>query len=123
MHFTCKTCKVDFYLGYSSYGAWALTSCKTLKEYDDAEDKGDTRNLIVMQNFRKALSEHEGHDFFTWSSDWCEKDRDGNLVSECNYGKYAMLAEGFRTYRMVNLDRDDRCGEEEVERHNKEVPR
>ena len=72
---------------------------QTLADFD--KDVGDREKLFVNQNLRKCLTEHDGHDFITWSGDWASEDPKGDLC----FDDYMTIAvEGFKDYEKVNLD-------------------
>lgn len=88
--FYCQTCKVQYYLGYGSYGTW-LDHCKTTKEIDNHPDK-----LVIEKNqkMRKALEYHEGHEFLTVSGDWSHEHHENGIHILCGEaGSYGACQE------------------------------
>jgi hypothetical protein len=98
-NFVCKKCEKTYYLGYGSYSTWADNDVKTVKEYDDAV-VGECKNLSKNANFRKCLVEHESHDWFTYSSDWCSE-MHGNLVLDYNN---TIILKDFSLFEEVKLE-------------------
>ena len=79
--FYCLTCKKDYYLGYGSYSSW-FDAAKTVKDWQGmAEQRPSDAELLKNQNMLKCLTEHEGHDFRTYSSDYTTR-RGGMLTGE-----------------------------------------
>jgi len=89
----CKTCRVNVKLGYGSYSTWIHAD--TLEEYDKAPDtfKHRYKNITL----RKALVEHEGHDYVIWSHDWCSVVR-GNLEDDVSQ---EILIENYESYHKI----------------------
>lgn len=98
-HFTCKTCKKTYDLGYSSYGSWLDNLSK--QEYENIETSD--KELLVNQNYYRCLVEHNGHDVVVWSSDWGDI-RNGNLEIEVYYGRNKVLCYGIGEFEEFDLE-------------------
>jgi len=99
-NFACKDCKKNYYLGYGSYTTW-LDNAKTVAEYDALPD--DKKHIFKNINYRRCLGEHEGHDWVSWSSDWCYEEN-GNLYVDGSLSDPFLLCEGFSEFDKIDLD-------------------
>ena len=100
-NFACKDCKKNYHLGYGTYTTW-LDYVKTASEYDALSN--DKKHLAKNINYRKCLSEHEGHDYVTWSNDWCYEDNGNLYVDGGGYMDEYLLCERFSEYEKIDLD-------------------
>mgnify|MGYP001563393240 CR=1 FL=1 len=100
--FTCRTCLKSYYLGYGSYSTWLGSEIKTFADFEafDSPHKALRKN----QNFGRCLQEHEGHEWKTWSWEYCSESN-GNLYLAAWYVE-DLLIEGFGTFEYTNLDED-----------------
>lgn len=103
--FVCKTCEKSYYLGYGSYGSWH-DGFRTLQEYDSnaLTDSTCPSEYLLKKNlnFRKCLSEHEYHDWFTYSED-NSTIRDGSLYCDNPMGNDVLLISDFNKYQHFDL--------------------
>lgn len=102
-NFCCKTCKKNYYLGYGSYITW-LDGVKDIQEFNKLESPYKT--FWKNKNLESCLTEHEGHDFLTWSFDWASG-RTGELIIETGYTDTEILVSDFGDYEMIDLWVDD----------------
>ena len=104
-NFTCKDCKKTYYLGYGSYTTWLdLSDIKTVKEYDELDSPNKDRQKNM--NYRKCLEEHEGHDWITWSGDWCYNRDNVDLMAEGGYSGDWLMCEGEKCFEHIDLEND-----------------
>ena len=100
-HFICHTCKKDYDLGYGSYTTW-LDDIGTLAEYEKL--RSPDKDLIKNKRFYQCLKAHGGHDFNSWSNDWCSE-RNGDLVIDGIYTDDIVIAKDFKGYEHIDLDK------------------
>ncbi len=73
----CRDCNKAYYLGYGSYNTWAI-SVRTIKDFDGLAD--EIKSLSKNKNYRKFLTEHEGHNFVIYSSDYTLLDKELDCI-------------------------------------------
>lgn len=98
--FCCEDCRVNINLGYGSAMSWI--DVRTVGEYDEnCKTHGDLKKNV---NMRRALVEHDGHNHFCWSYDWCSVDCEtGALLLDAGY-EVKVLIPDFREYTKLNWD-------------------
>ena len=103
--FACQDCEVDIILGYGSYGGWIPpnSDIKTAADYDAFPDPSGHKSYHRNLMFRKAMVEHKGHTWLTYSTDWCFINKDTQAL-EMDKGWYGskVLMENVGRFRREN---------------------
>lgn len=99
-HFCCKTCKKNYYLGYGSYRTWI--EADSIEEYDNFPGPNNYKELLKNDNLRKCLQEHAGHDFFTFSYDYCSIVGE-DLMIDAGYSD-DLLCKSFSKFQQIDLE-------------------
>lgn len=80
----CRTCKVDYYLGYGSY------------------------RTSSQRQERFPVRQHQGHDYFFYCGDSIYGEENGNLYQMGTYAtKGFMIAENFGEFKKVDLSMEE----------------
>lgn len=77
VNFVCKTCKLDVYCGYTSYGKFDSLAAELVEE-------------------------HKAHDHLTYSTDWTYI-KEGNLMVENRSYGDEVLVEGIASFTHLRL--------------------
>ena len=103
--FTCVTCRQTYNLGYGSYTSW-VDGTDSLKTYADFESLDSPhKTLLKNQNFGRCLQIHEGHDWLTWSYDYCSEEN-GDLYITAGYGHEELFIADLGTFQFTDLYED-----------------
>lgn len=97
----CKTCRINYYLGYGSYTTWIYATNLEEAQRELEKDEGLAK-LTKNQNLIKVLEEHQGHDLLLWSNDWCYETSE-HLVYEGGWPNERVAIEDYDSYQQVNL--------------------
>lgn len=102
-NFVCKDCKVDYNLGYGSYGWYNPFIDKTLKELEDCDE--GVKDYAIFNNYKQCLILHSLHDWDTYNTDYCFEDK-GNIHMIGSYGTLGdMVVKNHSEYRRVESDK------------------
>jgi hypothetical protein len=102
--FVCSTCKKAYYLGYNSYTSW-LDHAHNIEEYKELPDKD--KELLVNLNFEQCLKEHDGHDYFTHSTDWTSVEGKDLVLDDPMLGigkPPTVLCKDYTDFKKINMD-------------------
>jgi len=103
----CRDCKLEIYLGYGSYLTWIGDHANTVAGfYMAVARRGKDTQLTKNVNLRRALQEHEGHDFTVGSEDWWVHDskRDALCVEGAYGAPGKVIAENYSEYRFEDWE-------------------
>lgn len=77
-NFICRTCRVEYDLGYGSYSSWGNIFADTLAEYQKRLSDSQ-KELAITKRIEYCWSLHEGHDFQFFGGDDSEEIKDNTL--------------------------------------------
>lgn len=101
-NFTCVTCRKTYSLGYGSYGTWLDGGNSGINTFADFQaSDSPQKTLRKNQNFGRCLHEHDGHQWRTWSFDYCSH-KDGDLWVHAGYEPYVLIS-GEAAFEFVDL--------------------
>lgn len=98
----CVTCKIDYYLGYSSYRS--IINANSIEEYREVSDGDDRSEYLVNMNREKVLTEHDGHELIDHNEDFTYVDKNsGHMMLERGYEADTIYIKDYATYKKVNM--------------------